>query len=223
MISFPTNFYLGPRMVSNIAYPNGLNNLEGYESLKDNFKNIQEYSPKFYKIASLIEESDGPTFVYSSFLNHGGIKPFCDYLNYLGYKNFDKDGPGKKRYAIYSGDESLSKRENIKLNFNKKENTNGSIIKILIGSPSTKEGISLFRVRQIHIMEPYWNFSRIKQIIGRGVRFCSHKDLPENKRNVDVYMYLSIDENLKLSVDEYIWSLAKKKNRLITPFDKILK
>ena len=225
-MSFPTNFHLGPRMISNIAYPNSLSGEEGFESINTAFENMSEYAPKFIKIINKIKETDGPVFVYSSFLTYGGIKPFCAYLDYLGYKRFDKKGAGLSTYAIYSGDESLELREKIKTIFNKNENENGSLIKIIVGSPSTKEGISLLRVRQVHIMEPHWNFSRIKQIIGRAVRFCSHKDLSEDKRIVDVYMYLSIGTNIdsnKSSVDEFIWSLAKKKHKLITAFEYALK
>ena len=41
-------------------------------------------------------------------------------------------------------------------------------------------------------MEPYWNLSRIKQIVGREVRHFVHIDLPENERNVNVYIYIYI-------------------------------
>ncbi len=222
-MNYPTNFHLGSRMVSNIAYPNGLSNEEGFESIDDAFESIQIYSPKFSKIMDKIKESDGPVFVYSAFLSYGGIQPFTKYLDYLGYKDFDSNGPGPNTYAVYSGDESLTKREKIKEMFNRKENIDGSQIKMIVGSPSTKEGISLLRVRQVHIMEPHWNFSRIKQIIGRAVRFCSHKDLPESNREVDVYMYLATSPKLKTSVDEFIWSLAKKKHRLISVFEHALK
>lgn len=222
-MKFPTNFHLGSRMISNISYPNGLSKEDGYESINIALKKINEYSPKFHKIMEKINQSHGPIFVYSTFLTFGGIKPFTDYLDYLGYKNFNKYGVGEKRYAIYSGDESLEKREKIKTYFNKKENKNGSLIKMIVGSPSTKEGISLLRVQQVHIMEPHWNFSRIKQIIGRAVRFCSHKDLPKEQRFVDVYLYLAVSSKIKRSVDEYLWSLAKKKHQLISTFEKALK
>lgn len=222
-INFPTNFHLGSRMISNIAYPNGLSNEEGFESLPDAFTMMHEYSPKFEKIIDKIINCSGPVFVYSAFLTYGGIGPFTKYLDYLGYKDFKTHGPGPKTYAVYSGDESLSAREKIKINFNKPENQTGQLIKMIVGSPSTKEGISLLRVRQVHIMEPHWNFSRIKQIIGRAVRFCSHKDLPEEQRVVDVFMYLAASPALKSSVDELVWSLAKKKHKLISTFEKALK
>ena len=54
------------------------------------------------------------------------------------------------------------------------------------------EGISLFGVRQVHIMEPYWNFGRMNQVFGRAIRFKSHKDFEdENDRTVEQYLYLS--------------------------------
>ena len=72
------------------------------------------------------------------------------------------------------------------------ENKNGKEIKILLGSSVLKEGVSFKSVREIHIMEPWHNFSRIKQVIGRGLRHCSHKDLDEKDRHVDIYQYASV-------------------------------
>jgi hypothetical protein len=66
-------------------------------------------------------------------------------------------------------------------------------------------------------MEPYWNLSRIKQIMGRAYRHCVHNDLPEDKRTVNVYMYLSN------YIDEYIWNLAKNKDVIIREFESVLK
>ena len=56
-------------MISNIAYPNSLSGEEGFESINNAFENMIEYSPKFVKIIKKINESDGPVFVYSSFLS----------------------------------------------------------------------------------------------------------------------------------------------------------
>jgi siroheme synthase (precorrin-2 oxidase/ferrochelatase) len=72
-------------------------------------------------------------------------------------------------------------------------------------------------------MEPYWNMSRMLQIIGRAVRFCSHKDLPKRKRNVKTYLYLATHPNEEKTVDQYIWKLAQKKSKLINVFEKALK
>jgi hypothetical protein len=68
---------------------------------------------------------------------------------------------GKNRFAVISGDESLIYRGNVKEIFNKIENKDGSKIKIIIGSPSTKEGISFYNTNTVILMEPYWNWSRM--------------------------------------------------------------
>ena len=224
-LNFPKNFLLGTRVVSNISFPNHLSGYDGYESLSSDIQNMKYYSCKFIKILDLINKSDGPVFIYSTFLKYGGLKSLTDYLDYLGYVNFKniKDKNNKKVYAIYSGDETLEEREIIKKIYNDYNNRNGDMIKILLGSPSIKEGISLLRVNQVHVLEPHWNLSRIKQIIGRAIRFCSHKDLPENKRYVDVYIYLATHPSLKQSVDEYVWYIAKKKYVLINTFQTALK
>ena len=63
------------------------------------------------------------------------------------------------------------------------------IIRIIIISPSTTEGVNLMNVRQVHVLEQHWNYVRIKQVIGRAIRQCSHKDLPLNDRNVKIFNY----------------------------------
>ena len=62
----------------------------------------------------------------------------------------------------------------------------------MIISSAGAEGISLTAVRQVHILEPYWNFVRINQVFGRAIRLDSHNDLEEKNRNVEQYLYLSI-------------------------------
>ena len=66
---------------------------------------------------------------------------------------------------------------------------------------STSEGISLMNVRQVHILEPYWNHIRIKQVIGRAIRICSHRYLPMNERKVDVFRYKCIRKSGKATSD----------------------
>jgi len=223
----PTNFLLGTRIISNIAFPNSSISEKGYESLKDKYiqdlEILKKYSIKFYKIIMRIKKSDGPVFVFSNFKEYGGIKSFVKVLEAQGYSNYVEFGTGKKRYAVWSGDVKASLRESIRHVYNKKENSNGSLIKIILGSPSMKEGVSLFRVKQVHIMEPYWNQARMQQIIGRAFRFCSHKDLEEQERFVNVYIYIAVHPNIEQSVDQHILKLSLRKAKLIQEFEKALK
>ena len=146
----------------------------------------------------------------------------------LNYKDYITDGDGPKRFAIWSGDENISTKEQIKAVYNLNENLTGKKIKILLGSPSIKEGVSLKGVRQVHILEPYWNLSRLEQIIGRASRFCSHKDLSEEKRNVKVYIYIAVSKgylNSKndKSIDQRIELISLRKNKVIKIFERVIK
>ena len=225
ILDLPTNF-LGSRIISNIAYPNKKINDEGLASLKGNklkMSNLKIYSIKFYFILRQIKKTKGTIFIYSNFKNHGGILTLSKILDNLGYKNFSKHGEGNKRYAIWSGENSKIEKEKIRSYFNQSSNIDGSKIKIVLGTPSIKEGVSLLRVSQVHILEPYWNNQLIEQVIGRAVRFCSHRDVPKRNRKVDIYLYLSIYKNNKNTVDQYIWDIANNKQDIIDKFELVMK
>ena len=79
------------------------------------------------------------------------------------------------KYIIISGNKYLSPNnvDDIK-DVIKEDNKNGEKIKIVLISRAGAEGLDLKCIRQIHIMEPWYNMNRIEQILGRGVRTCSH-------------------------------------------------
>lgn len=109
-------------------------------------------------------------------------------------------------------------------------NKKGQLIKVIMITQSGAEGISLKNVRQVHIMEPYWNDIRIQQVIGRAIRTRSHMDLPEDQRHVDVFVYITkLSKQQKetfllktkdngLSSDERVYNLAQSKKHLISQF-----
>lgn len=226
ILKLPNNFYIGSRMISNVAFPDRLIKEDGYDAFngKDLKENLEKYSVKFYKILKNIKKSKGTCFVYSNFREYGGLQSLIKVLEYNGFKNFNNDGPGKNRFAIWSGSEDLDQKENTKDFFNKSENEDGSLIKVILGSPAIKEGVSLLRVRQVHIMEPYWNMSRLDQVMGRAIRFCSHKDMTTAKREVTVYIYMAVDpQNKKLTVDRHILNMAFSKDKLTKQFEQVIK
>jgi hypothetical protein len=227
ILKLPNSFLLGGRFISNVAYPNRKFNEKGSSSFSNDslsFNKLYKYSIKFYKILKKVNKCPGPVFFYSNFKEHGGIEDFKQVLEYHGYSNFLDHDKGKKRYAIWSGEENTKEKDLIREVMNSEENSDGSKIKIILGSPAIKEGVSLLRIRQVHILEPYWNMSRLEQVIGRAVRFCSHKDLPKDERNVDIYIYLALlKTNNKMSIDQQILSLALRKKLLVEQFETVLK
>ena len=89
------------------------------------------------------------------------------------------------------------------------------------------EGLNTRNVRQVHVVEPYWNPVRLDQVIGRAVRVNSHLQLPKD-RNVDIYIYLSkaTKSQLKKNVtimndfggmtsDEVLFDIAERKRKIM--------
>ena len=66
--------------------------------------------------------------------------------------------------------------------------------------------------------------NRIEQIIGRAVRFCSHKQLPFAERNVEIYLYGTVlDGTEEESADLYVYRLAENKSVQIGNVTRVLK
>jgi hypothetical protein len=156
------------------------------------------------------------------------------------------------KYVMYTGEEDTEMREHILNIFNSTfdnlpqsirndlpddmDNLHGEICKVLMISASGAEGLDLKNIRQIHLMEPYWNTVRSKQVIGRGIRICSHMDLPLNERHVELYQYImkltpsqiknyyTIQSSDKgLTTDEKILNIAIRKEILINQFINLMK
>lgn len=206
-----------------------------YESLTNSGsliinEGLQEYSPKFNRILNNLSkfindkgESTGKVLFYSEFRADAGSEIFEVILNANGYKKYIKDDDDKSprlRYTFITGSEKEEERKNNLQAFNDSNNKYGEFIQIMIISGAGAEGISLECVRQVHILEPYWNFVRIDQVFGRAIRMGSHKTLEPDKRNVEQFLYISvfpggetyeeIYDNFKKS--EYLISVEKRKN-----------
>jgi len=230
LLKLPNNFFIGSRIISNIAYPQKHVNELGLEALNNTamkLDNLKKYSTKFFYLTKRILRAKGTIFIYSHFKAFGGLVPLIKILEYNGFTNFLENGLGKKRYAVWSGDETIEQKQKILNTYNLKSNFDGSLIKIILGSPSIKEGVSLLRTRSVHILEPYWNMQRIEQIIGRAVRFCSHKDVEKDERYVKIYLYLATKpkdiHNTDITIDDYIYNIAKIKKKITDQFEKIIK
>ena len=86
-------------------------------------------------------------------------------------------------------------------------NQRGEHIKVIIGSKKVREGFSLKRVRQVHILDPWYHLKAIDQSSGRGMRNDSHQLLPAPERNVTVFLHSSSLPHIP--------SLGKKKTTLL--------
>jgi hypothetical protein len=128
------------------------------------------------------------------------------------------------------GDESADiipeEKQRIIVNyFNSLENKEGKFIKLILGSKVMNEGISLSNVAEVHILDVYYNFGRVDQVIGRAIRWCSHyKQMTEKNQfpKVEVYKYVVSLEN-GLSSEEELYRKAEKKYLLIKKLERTMK
>jgi SNF2 family DNA or RNA helicase len=94
---------------------------------------------------------------------------------------------------------------------------NENLVKVLLITSAGSEGIDLKGTRTVYILEPFWHFSKIEQIIGRAVRYRSHIDLPKKDRTVNIYKLV-----LKNTLDKYLYDKCKEKYVSISAFYKML-
>jgi hypothetical protein len=174
------------------------------------------------------EKNKGLHLLYSQFRTLEGIGIFKLVLESNGFTEFKitkKTGkwtienadvdPEKPRFVLYTGTETAEEKEIIRNIYNSawefvppsiletlrtkhENNFYGEVIKVLMITSSGAEGINLRNTRFVHIVEPYWNMVRIDQVVGRARRICSHEDLPDNLRTVQVFVYISKMTNEQL-------------------------
>ena len=213
------------------------------------YDQIGEYSVKIKSILDHIINSTGIVLVYSQYID-GGLVPMALALEELGMKrytnkNLFKTPPNEpldvynlKRdpslftggresfkqasYAIICGDKKLSPNNKEEVEALTHNNMYGEKVKVVLISQAGSEGIDLNYLRQVHIMEPWYNMNRIEQIIGRARRNCSHKDLPLEDRNVQVFLHATVLDEVE-TMDMFLYRKSEIKSIKIGKVSKILK
>ena len=232
--------------------------------VKDDADKLEKYSPKYNMILENISKTEGTAFVYTEYKTLEGIAIFSIVLKANGYAPFliNKKENGeweqvyenetdidKPKYAFWGDDEETSDiiRKIYNNDFSEipvslqeslkgKTNLHGELIKILLTTKTGAEGIDLKNVRQVHVVEPYWNPVRLKQVKGRAVRVGSHIQLPPSERNVDIFTYLSVmtKEQLKtdktiqedsngLSSDQVLYDISRRKLEVMDTLLRMIK
>ena len=194
--------------------------------------------------------SKGIILIYSQYIDSGLI-PMALALEEMGFTRYGQTGikplfknrpsevvdvrtmksPADKknfmpaRYAMITGDPRLSPNNDFEVRgLTGEDNKDGNKVKVVLISKAGSEGIDLKFIRQVHILEPWYNMNRIEQIIGRAVRNFSHKDLPFEQRNVEIFMYGTIlDKNIEEAADLYVYRVAEYKAIQIGKVTRLLK
>jgi uncharacterized membrane protein YgcG len=128
------------------------------------------------------------------------------------------------RYAMITGNGGLTPNSVKELKkATQDSNAEGGDVKVIIISRAGSEGIDFKYVRQMHVMEPWYNMGRIEQIIGRAIRFCSHAALPLEQRNCEVYMHATKPRGDWEELDMYIYRVAERKAVEVGKVTRMLK
>ena len=211
---------------------------------------IGKYSGKIANILDAIIGSTGIVLVYSQYLD-GGLVPVALALEEAGFtrygnmKSLFAKPPTKPidsttykardegadssftpaTYIMITGNKLLSPNNVEELQaVTKPENADGKLIKVILISPAGGQGLDFTNIRQVHIMEPWYNMNRAEQTIGRAVRSCSHKNLPFAKRNVQIYLHgTKLADREEEAADLYVYKIAETKAVQIGRVNRILK
>ena len=214
---------------------------------------LPKYSSKIAKICNIIRQSTGIILIYSQYIDGGVVPlalaleelGFSRYGSADYTKSLFKDAPvepldsvtmkprsllepgssfRQARYVMITGDKSFSPQNMADIKqVTSPNNKNGEIVKVVLISKAGSEGLDFKNVRQVHILEPWYNMNRIEQIIGRGVRNMSHCGLPFVQRNVEIYMHGTLMESEEEAVDLYVYRLAERKSLQIGRVTRIMK
>jgi hypothetical protein len=85
-----------------------------------------------------------------------------------------------------------TKKEIIKVYNSRPDNVHGELLRIAILDSKFKEGIDLFDVKYVHLLEPPIASSDLKQAVGRATRYCGQKGLafaPRRGWPLEVFIY----------------------------------
>ena len=212
-------------------------------------KTLDKHSSKITRICEKILESKGIVMVYTQFID-GGIVPMALALEELGFTRYGTNSKpmfakgaainqeprdaitmelGTKtkqaKYMILSGDKFFSHNNAEDIKYATSEaNKNGHDVKVILISRAASEGLDFKNIRQIHILDPWYNLNRIEQIVGRGVRNMSHCKLPFEDRNVEIYLHATVLETGEEEcADQYVYRYAESKAIRIGKVTKLLK
>ena len=206
---------------------------------------IALYAPKIKAIVDRILSSDGVVFVYSRFLS-SGLFPLAIALEHVGFSRYGhnsnilldesmKSNSSTKtlKRVAPKGSTYISltaQKEDFSTDYMKEiaaatspDNVDGKIVKVILASDKASEGIDLKFIRAVHILEPWYHFNRIEQIVGRAARTCSHALLPLEKRNVTIYMHAALHPRMdRETVDVWMYRLAESKQKRVLKIENIL-
>lgn len=201
---------------------------------------IAEYAPKIKTFLRQIQKKKhfGKHLVYSSFIKTGlqVVEALLRKHGWVSLSDVKDDEEAwrsnyYKVYATWDGSVKDYDKQLIKRVVNGRDNVDGKLVRVILGSPSIREGVSFKHIQHMHLLDPVWNSSAKAQVEGRAVRFCSHVDIPVDhpnlKREVVIHVYKLMpreDGLVQLTGDQMIYeTIIPRKEKMIASAERSLK
>lgn len=129
------------------------------------------------------------------------------------------------KYILITGRANVSQNNPVAIQASRaKTNVDGRDVKIIIGSQVASEGVDFRFVREIYIFDSWFHLNKMEQVLGRGIRTCSHVLLPEEQRNCTTYLLVNTfnDEETE-TADLYMYRKAMIKAIEVGRVTRVLK
>lgn len=228
---------ISPKMKTIIE---NIKNLEGIAFIYSRFlySGVKPLAVLLELAGFALRNADGSS---SNLLTNPPKHKFCVRHNKLDIKHTDKEKEEDDKYGFKQAhyiyiDGSIAKPSVDKMirQLNSESNLMGENIKVILGTKVVEQGVTFKNVRAIHLLEPWYHMNLIEQVTGRGARRKSHILLPEEMRNVLIYLHCcKFPENVKLfedvkgkdieTADERLYRLAFEKSLKIAKIQRIMK
>lgn len=200
-------------LFNNSAIVRNFVNLDTYKFLNDEISSyfkldkLQRYSSKYFNLINHIVEltkdiTEGKLFLHTREKTSDGIPIIAAILSANGFVKYSSTRSSQnvdyKTFAVLHGGITPRDRQKILKSYNGPrnnypDNRTGKYIKILLATDVLVEGVNLYDTVEEHILNPWWNLSKIDQIKGRGARFCSTSNI--STKTVKVFKYMTTMQN----------------------------
>jgi hypothetical protein len=219
-----------------VRYNDKYNNM-----LSPDKNHLGKYSGKFLLLSDIIRKTKGIVLIYSRYI-YSGVIPLGIMLEHMGFSRLNSDNlldkeqithntvydniPNPKYCILSSSDPEIMGNttiDNLMKVINNPLNKNGELVKVVLMTPVAGEGLNFMNIREIHLLESWYHFNRVDQIIGRGIRNCSHKTLPLEERNVTVFMHCGINGYERETADVHAFRISARKLHQSFLVDEIIR
>ena len=186
-----------------------LKNMKENEKLWSDEEKLEKIKPHsiifFHVLKDIIKNPHKRIFVYCKYIKKSGLETLLTLLSCFNFidgskknkirgKNINRQYIYLKPYCVDSQKEDdnetiHSKTMRLVNTFNKNLN-----IQLIICSDKCSESLSFLDIEKLHVLSPWWNYCKIKQICGRAIRFKSHERLLQRKK-IKIFSNI-LNENL---------------------------